>query len=37
VLRFLDNESSLGEELRLLASLPTLPFLKAAIKKRRSY
>ena len=37
VLRFLDNESSPGEELRLLASLPTLPFLKAAIKKRRSY
>ncbi len=37
VLRFLDNESGLGEELRLLASLPTLPFLKAAIKKRRSY
>jgi lycopene beta-cyclase len=37
VLRFLDNESSPGEELRLLASLPTMPFLKAAIKKRRSY
>lgn len=37
VLRFLDNESSLSEELLLLTSLPTWPFLKAAIRKRRSY
>lgn len=30
VLRFLDNESSFGEELRLISSLPTGPFLRAA-------
>jgi lycopene beta-cyclase len=33
VLRFLNNESSLSEELGLISSLPTLPFLKSAIKK----
>ena len=33
VLRFLNNESSVGEEVKLISSLPTLPFLKAAIKK----
>jgi len=33
VLKFLDNESSLTEELKIIASLPTLPFLKAAIKQ----
>ncbi|MDZ4794076.1 MAG: lycopene cyclase family protein [Bacteroidota bacterium] len=33
VLRFLDNESSLADELRIISSLPTLPFLKAAIKQ----
>jgi lycopene beta-cyclase len=31
VLKFLDNESSLTEELKIIASLPTWPFLKAAI------
>ena len=31
VLRFLDNESSLGEELKIISTLPTWPFLKAAI------
>ncbi|MEO7923994.1 MAG: lycopene cyclase family protein [Chitinophagaceae bacterium] len=33
VLRFLDNESSLKEELKIIATLPTWPFLKAAIKQ----
>jgi lycopene beta-cyclase len=31
VLKFLDNESSLTEELKIIASLPTWPFLKAAV------
>lgn len=35
VLRFLDNESSIVDELKIISSLPTLPFLKAAIKQRR--
>ena len=34
VLRFLDNESSLGDELKIISSLPTLPFLKAAWQQR---
>lgn len=33
VLRFLDNESSLFEELKIISSLPTAPFLKAALKQ----
>ena len=33
VLRFLDNESSLGEELKIISSLPTGPFLKAAFSQ----
>jgi lycopene beta-cyclase len=33
VLRFLDNESSLTEELRIIATLPTLPFARAAIRQ----
>ena len=33
VLRFLDNESSLKEELKIISSLPTWPFLKAALKQ----
>jgi lycopene beta-cyclase len=33
VLRFLDNESTYGDELKIISSLPTLPFLKAAIKQ----
>ena len=32
VLRFLDNESSLSEDFKIISSLPALPFLKAAIK-----
>lgn len=32
VLKFLDNETSIAEELRLISTLPTLPFLKAAVK-----
>jgi lycopene beta-cyclase len=32
VLRFLDNESSVGEELAIISSLPTWPFLRAALK-----
>ena len=31
VLRFLDNESSLKSELKIISSLPKWPFLKAAI------
>jgi len=33
VLRFLDNESSLPEELKIISTLPTWPFLKAALKQ----
>jgi lycopene beta-cyclase len=32
VFKFLDNESTLPEELRIISTLPTMPFLKAAIK-----
>jgi lycopene beta-cyclase len=32
VLKFLDNETSLGEELKIISTLPTLPFMKAAMK-----
>ncbi|MET0464761.1 MAG: lycopene cyclase family protein [Chitinophagaceae bacterium] len=32
VLRFLDNESTLADEWKITSSLPTWPFLKAAIK-----
>jgi lycopene beta-cyclase len=31
VFSFLDNESALADELRLISSLPTLPFLRAAM------
>ena len=31
VFKFLDNESSLIEELKIISTLPTLPFLKAAL------
>lgn len=33
VLKFLDNESSPAGELKIISSLPTLPFLKAALKQ----
>ncbi|TCJ14205.1 lycopene cyclase [Flaviaesturariibacter flavus] len=33
VLRFLDNESNLGEELGIIASLPTAPFARAALRQ----
>jgi lycopene beta-cyclase len=33
IFRFLDNESSLAEEIGIIRTLPTLPFLKAAIRK----
>ena len=33
VLKFLDNESSLGEELKIISTLPTWPFLKAAVNQ----
>ena len=32
IFRFLDNETSLAEELRIISSLPALPFLRAAFK-----
>lgn len=34
VLKFLDNESSFREELKIISSLPTWPFLKAALKQQ---
>ena len=33
VLRFLDNETSLREEFKIISSLPTWPFFKAALKQ----
>ncbi len=33
VLRFLDNETTIREELKIISSLPTMPFMKAAIKQ----
>jgi len=33
VLRFLDNETTLKEELKIISSLPLWPFLKAALKQ----
>ena len=33
VLKFLDNESSMIDELKIISSLPTWPFLKAAIRQ----
>lgn len=33
VLKFLDNESSLAEELKIISTLPAIPFLKAAISQ----
>lgn len=33
VLKFLDNESSLTDELKIISTLPTWPFLKAALKQ----
>ena len=33
ILRFLDNESSFIEDLKIISSLPTLPFLNAALKQ----
>ena len=33
LLRFMDNESSLKDDLKIISGLPTLPFLKAAIKQ----
>lgn len=33
VLTFLNNESTFADDVRLISSLPTLPFLKAAIQK----
>lgn len=37
VFRFLDNESSITSELKLISTLPVRPFLKAAMKKRSPY
>jgi lycopene beta-cyclase len=33
ILRFLNNESSLGDDIKIIASLPTLPFLSAGIQQ----
>lgn len=33
VLKFLDNETSVAEELAIISSLPTMPFLKSGIKQ----
>jgi lycopene beta-cyclase len=32
IFRFLDNQSSLAEEFKIISSLPTMPFLKAAVQ-----
>lgn len=37
VFRFLDNESKLPAELRLISTLPVWPFLKAALQKKSPY
>ena len=37
ILRFLDNETTLLQDIKIIASLPTLPFLKAAIKQQLPY
>ena len=37
VLKFLDNETSLAEELSIINSLPTMPFLKAAIRQTTGF
>jgi lycopene beta-cyclase len=34
VLKFLDNETTLPEEIRIISTLPTWPFMKAAIKQQ---
>jgi lycopene beta-cyclase len=33
ILKFLDNETSLAEEFKLLNTLPKLPFIKAGIEQ----
>ena len=33
VLKFLDNESSLAEEVKIISTLPAIPFLKAALRQ----
>ena len=33
VLRFLDNETSIAEDLKIISSLPTMPFLKGAVQQ----
>lgn len=33
LLRFLDNESSMSDDLKIISSLPTMPFLKTAMKQ----
>ena len=35
LLRFLNNESSIGEEIKIITSLPVWPFLKAGIREVR--
>lgn len=35
ILRFLDNSSSLADDIRVIRSLPALPFLKAAVQQWR--
>lgn len=36
VLKFLDNETSIMQELSIISSLPTMPFLKSAIRQQLS-
>ncbi|RYY97568.1 MAG: lycopene cyclase [Chitinophagaceae bacterium] len=36
VFRFLDNDSALHQELRLISTLPTLPFARAALRQLRT-
>lgn len=33
VLKFLDNETAIGEEVKIISTLPTMPFLKTVLRK----
>jgi len=33
IFKFLDNESTVGEEIKIISTLPTMPFLKAGIRQ----
>ena len=37
VLRFLDEDSTLGDEVRLIASMPKAPYMRAAAARLRAH